>query len=230
MNGAARIVLRDWTLGNFPRYTTPPAQADNVTAAQSSTLAKVGDSITQLYANDEAILSVIKTRKERRKQGGLVKFKCGSIDPRKAAVEQPWNGLEQNSDDEGGDEADDDDDEGMDVDREEEEEEEEGEEGEEEASDAEMEDSQEGEENAENVDEDDDESEIEQPRLSRKQKRKRGSEKSMPLPPAKKTAFTAMTAKSDRSKIEAAMKSKKLVTGKSKDKNEPEVYDFGKFF
>lgn len=223
------MVLRDWSLGRFQRYTTPLAQAVNAAAAQSSTLAKADDSNTQLYADDEAILSITQTRKERRKQGGVVKFDCGSIDLRKAAVDQPWNGLEQNDDEEGDDEVDDGDDEGRDVDREEEEEEsEEEEEGEEGASDAEMEDSPEGEEDTENVDEDDDKSKIELPRLSRKQKRKRGPEKSVTLPPAKKTALTATTAKLDRSKIEAAMKSKKLITGKSRD--EPEVYDFGKFF
>ena len=117
MNGAAQIVLRDWIFGDTRLH---PLKVNATAAAQSSASVKVGDSITQLYANDEAILSVIQTRKERRKQGGLVKFECGSIDPREAAVEQPWNGLEQNSDDEGGDEADDNDNEGRDVDREEE--------------------------------------------------------------------------------------------------------------
>ncbi|KAF8816517.1 P-loop containing nucleoside triphosphate hydrolase protein [Phlegmacium glaucopus] len=161
--GAARIVLRDWSLGKFNRYTTPPAPTVDATAAAqlSIKLANPDENITQLYSNDEGILSVIQTRKERRKQGGLVKFASGSIDPRKAAVEEPWSGLEHNDDEE----SDEDDQfdaeadvEGMDVDGEDEDEEkdedeedegesnDEDEEDEEESNDAEMEDTQEAEE------------------------------------------------------------------------------------
>ena len=218
MAAAARIVLRDWSIGKFTRYTTPPAPPIDAAAAQSSITAKLTnpcDNVTRLYVTDEAIFSTIQTRKEKRKQGGLVKFAYGSIDPRKVAVEEPWNGLEQNDDEESDeDEVDDGADvEGMDIDGEDEDEEnedEEDEEEDEEASDAETENSQEGEEVAEDADEDEDESEIELMPPSRKQKRKRGPERSVPSPPAKKVAFSttppARGTKSDRKKIEAMTK------------------------
>jgi nuclear GTP-binding protein len=253
LNGAARVVLRDWSVGKIMRYTTLPVSAVNAIVAQSSPAAKLADSISELYVNDEAIISIVQTRKERRKQGGLVGFTCGSIDPRKAAMEESWNGEEEeNSDDEGDDDEveGEDDGEGMNVDREDEEGEEE-----EAASDPEMEESShEAEEDAE---------------PSSTHKRKRGRERSMPLPRAKKVAFTATPAKFVRTEIEATMKSNKesmkttqqkqkpvqasetthtipqkgkianvktrpkghiVALGESRDKSEPEAYDFGKFF
>ena len=95
-------MLRDWNLGKLTRYTTPPALSVNATAAQSSLtvkLTKLGDDLAHIYTSDEAILSTIQTKKERRKQGGIVKFAYGSIDPRKVAVKEPWDGLKQNDDD-----------------------------------------------------------------------------------------------------------------------------------
>jgi nuclear GTP-binding protein len=192
--GAARIVLRDWSIGRFDRYTTPPATIINTATATAQTESSVTeklDNITPLYVNDEAILSSIMTRKERRKQGGLVKFACGSIESRKVAVEEPWNGLEQNIDEESDDDDDEVDDEGMVVDGEDEEEENEDEEDEEEdekSSDAETGESQDGEEEDDDADQDD---EIELPRPSHKQKRKRGPENSVHLPQAKKVSFSA---------------------------------------
>ena len=201
MTAAARIVLRDWSIGKFDRYTTPPtAPIINTVTAQSESsvtanLANPSDNIAQLYVNDETILSTIRTRKERRKQGGLVKFTHGSIDSRKVAVDEPWNGLEQSddeeSDDDGNEIGDQVDVEGMEVDDEDEDEEddeeEEEEKGDEKASDAETEDSHEGEEDDEDTDQ-----EIEPPHPSHKQKRKRGPERSMPLPPAKRVSFGIM--------------------------------------
>ena len=207
MAGAARIVLRDWSIGKFDRFTTPSSAPPVINTAAATT-----QSESSLYVNDEAILSTIQTRKERRKRGGLVRFTYGSIDPRKVAVEEPWNGLEESDDD---DEVDDDEAgvEGMDVDGEDEDEDEENEDEEdeeedEEASDAEMGDSEEGEEDDEDADQDD---EIEVPRLSHKQKRKREPERStMPSPPTKKVAFGVMPpargSKSDRQKIGSSTK------------------------
>ena len=277
-------MLRDWNLGKLTRYTTPPALSVNATTVQSSItakLTKLGDDLTHIYTSDEAILSTVQTKKERRKREGIVKFAYGSIDPRKVAVKEPWDGLKQNDDDDSdGDEADV---EGMDADGEDgDEDEDEENDDEEEAGDAEMEDSQEGEEEVEDADEDEDESEV--LRISQKQKRKRGPEKFVPLPPAKKVAFSALPpVGGNRNKIEARMNGKKepmktaqqqkillkpvqvsssaepsapipvhktsekkgkvanitaktkgkggrVPAGKSKDKGEPEVYDFGKFF
>lgn len=110
------------------RYATPPAQAVNVnaTAAQPSAFGKVSKSITQLYASDEAILSIIQTRNERRKQGVCLwvywslESGCGR------ALEWLRAEYEEGDDevDGGGDEVDDgggSDDEDMDVDPENEE-------------------------------------------------------------------------------------------------------------
>jgi nuclear GTP-binding protein len=287
---AARIVLRDWSIGKFDRYTTPPAPVIKTAPAQSESsitakLADPCDNITQLYANDEAILSTIRTRKERRKQGGLVKFTYGSIDSRKVAVEELWSGLEQNDDEESHDDDDEVDDEGMHVDGEDEDEENEDEEDEEEdekESEAEKEGSSEGDDDDDSEDADQDD-EIELPRLSHKQKRKRGPERSMPSPPAKKVSFGVMPPASTRGpkfdrqkigrlttkgkdKLKEKTRSKSNLTAatlanpahktsekkgktpianvtakikakgsltlaqQSKDKSEPEVYDFGKFF
>ena len=139
MASAARIVLRDWSIGKFDRYTTPPSSATSVktgTAQTSTTItAKLTDNpgddeITRLYVNDEAILSTIPTRKERRKRGGLVKFVCcgSGIDSRKVVVEEPWNGLEQDEDEESDENEDENDVQGMDIDGEDEDEEDEDEE------------------------------------------------------------------------------------------------------
>ena len=240
MAGAARIVLRDWSIGKFDRFTTPSSAPPVINTAAATT-----QSESSLYVNDEAILSTIQTRKERRKRGGLVRFTYGSIDPRKVAVEEPWNGEgdddEEEVDDEIGVEGDV---EGMDIDEDEENEgegEDEEEEEEEEASDAESEtgDSQEeGEEDADQEDEDEGEGENELPRLSRKQKRKRGPEKSIiPSPPVKKVAFSVRPParglkKTDRQKKKGlpTMKMKAAEGSRSKDKSGSEVYDFGKFF
>jgi nuclear GTP-binding protein len=230
--GAARIVLRDWSIGKFDRYTTPPSAPPVINTA-TTTLSE-----SSLYVNDEAILSTIQTRKERRKKGGLVRFAYGSIDPRKVAVEEPWNGESSDDDD---DEVDNEIDvEGMNIDGEDEDDEEEEDEEENEGSDAETGDSQEeGEEDAdqEGEDENENENENELPRLSRKQKRKRGPEKSIiPSPPAKKVTFHDMppargSKRTDRPKKIGLLTTKIKAEGsRSKDKSGSEVYDFGKFF
>ena len=98
MAATARIVLRDWSIGKFDRYMTLPTPVIKTATAppDSSITAKLADlcdNLTQFYANDEAILSTIKMRKERHKQGGLVKFAYGSIDPWKVAVEEPMSNI-----------------------------------------------------------------------------------------------------------------------------------------
>ncbi|TFY73577.1 hypothetical protein EWM64_g10435 [Hericium alpestre] len=95
LNGAARIVLRDWASGAFPRYSIPPSLN-----APASTDAKLAPA----YALDEAILAQLQTRKERRKAGGLVKLVSGSVDPRQVDVETPWFGGEESESEGGSDE------------------------------------------------------------------------------------------------------------------------------
>ncbi|KAF7330775.1 Guanine nucleotide-binding protein-like 3 [Mycena venus] len=74
LTGAARIVLRDWSVGKFPRYTLPPSS----------------ESSTPLSAADEAVLGTLQSRKDMRKARGLVKFTCGVMETRKASVDEPW--------------------------------------------------------------------------------------------------------------------------------------------
>jgi nuclear GTP-binding protein len=114
-------VLRDWSTGKFDRYTTPPPPVTNTATAQSESFitTKLAEpdpcyNITQLYVNDEVILSSIQTRKKRRKEVGLVKFTYGSIDSRKVAVLDQCNGLKQNDNEESN--VDEVDVEGMDID------------------------------------------------------------------------------------------------------------------
>ncbi|KAJ6538947.1 hypothetical protein B0H19DRAFT_334271 [Mycena capillaripes] len=85
LTGAARIVLRDWSVGKFPRYTVPPA-----TSASS----------TSLSAVDEAVLATLQPRKDMRKARGLVKFTCGVMETRKASVDEPWAPVSPEKDDE----------------------------------------------------------------------------------------------------------------------------------
>ncbi|KAJ7929179.1 GNL3L/Grn1 putative GTPase-domain-containing protein [Mycena leptocephala] len=75
LTGAARIVLRDWSVGKFPRYTVPPA---------------VSASSTPLSPADEVVLAVLQTRKDMRKARGLVRLTCGVLETRKASVDEPW--------------------------------------------------------------------------------------------------------------------------------------------
>ena len=196
LTGAARIVLRDWSVGKLAHFTlpspkSPAAPADPSTSERDPILA-------QLYENDEALLAGIPTRKEKRKEGGLVKLTASkSADERPAAVEQEWAGLQNAADsasDDDDEQPEDDDAEGMDVDSEEEEDEEESE-GKERDS---------GEEEAES----DEEQKAPPPPLSNKQKRKRVVE---PERPSKKVAFAAtQSTKSKNAPIKPAQLKKPL--------------------
>ncbi|KAF9474929.1 hypothetical protein BDN70DRAFT_884317 [Pholiota conissans] len=191
LTGAARIVLRDWSVGKLSHYTIPsPKSITHTTPAEPSN-SKSDTLLAHLYANDEAVLAGIPTRKEKRKEGGLVKLTAtNSADERKAAIEQDWAGLEVSEDEESDDDDEQpeaDDDEGMDVDSEEEEDEEEDEEEAEEGSG----------EDGEEEDEDDEEPAL--PPLSNKQKRKRALEAAQPERPAKKVSFAAPSSQSRNS-------------------------------
>ncbi|KAF8211548.1 hypothetical protein K438DRAFT_1807499 [Mycena galopus ATCC 62051] len=113
LTGAARVVLRDWSVGKFPRYTVPPA-------AESSTPS------APLSAVDETVLATLQTRKDMRKARGLVKLTCGAVETRKVALELPWVPESSGKDDEDEEEAEEelDDGEVEDVDMDEDEEEE----------------------------------------------------------------------------------------------------------
>lgn len=168
MTGAARIVLRDWSLGKLARYTTASAPAPSSDNAALDA--------AKLYTNDEPILASLKTRREMRKAGGVVKFLAGAVETRKVAVDEPWVGLVGEDDEDEGEESEKD---GSEVGQDEEDEEDE--------------DEDESEEMDEGGDTDDDEDDEEDaaPPPSNKQKRKRGAEPAPPAPPLKRVAFAA---------------------------------------
>ncbi|OAX38399.1 P-loop containing nucleoside triphosphate hydrolase protein [Rhizopogon vinicolor AM-OR11-026] len=80
--GAARIVLRDWSIGKFARYTMPPG-----TSAPSSS------------ADDERILATLKRRKELRKAEDvkLVRLQPGEAERREVLLDDIWGADEENS-------------------------------------------------------------------------------------------------------------------------------------
>ncbi|CAA7270739.1 unnamed protein product [Cyclocybe aegerita] len=193
--GAARVVLRDWSVGKLARFSTPPAPTstgtDSSSAAeatssegsssksqtQSAADSTIRTHFAQLYAKDDTILAALPTRKELRKKGGLVRFSPGAVDARRAAVEEDWAGLEDSEEEQSdADEHALDDLRGMDVDEEEEDnDEEEGD--------------KEGEGDEQNEDSEPEEDAVIQAPLSSKQKRKRGLEKPAPERPTKKVTF-----------------------------------------
>jgi nuclear GTP-binding protein len=108
LTGAARIVLRDWSVGKFPRFT-PPAACE--------TSPELTPSLVELYGKDEETLSTLKTRKDIRKSIGLVKLVAGCIESRKADVEAGWISKEDAEQSETeGDDAEGDEEEDLNVD------------------------------------------------------------------------------------------------------------------
>jgi nuclear GTP-binding protein len=167
---AARVVLRDWNTGKFPRFTLPPS-SPSVLNIDGGVLAKV-------YSKDDSVLSQLKTRSEFRRAGGLVRMNSGEINQRNLVLDAEWASPEDSEPSEDGDgdgemidfcgnEGD----------------EEDGEDGGDETSEDE-EDEEDGEEQ-----EDDDESEIEPPPLPSKRKRPAEPSKGLTAPPKKKVTF-----------------------------------------
>jgi nuclear GTP-binding protein len=253
LTGAARIVLRDWNTGKFARFTTPPSTPPpNATAINvSSHGAGSVTFTTKFYAEDDAILMALSTRKEMRKKGGLVKVSSGSIEERKVAMAQNWVVLEASE----GENADSDHGGGSHED------------GVATNDDAEEEDDVSGEDDHDS--QSDSRTSIGEevgvatllPVLSsRKQKRKRGQEHFTSLPSSKKVSLDPATvvsvkgkreigptrsilkkpsarvvdrdsSKNDRkvANVKQLKKASTVFTGK-KGANEPEAYEFGKFF
>lgn len=228
MAGAARIVLRDWSIGKFPRFTPTPATADG------SALLKLPASLRELYQKDEEIIAALKPRKEMRKSTGLVKLVAGSIDGRKVDVEAEWTGLDRDGDNNG---------EGND-------EENASEEAESDDEDVEMDNSAQDDEDEESDGEEDEEP---TPVLSGKRKRTEKLTASV-VRPTKKVSFAADPKGSKRARVLAGSAKKatpvaknvKSVTPRAKPskpanissgkkspssgKGAEEAYDFGKFF
>lgn len=83
-------MLRDWNTGKFARYTLPPGDRES---KQSDPL--------PLNEADEKILSCTRTRKEIRKSGGLVKLLPSDIETREVVLEEPWEEEESDEGDDG---------------------------------------------------------------------------------------------------------------------------------
>jgi len=92
---ASRIVLRDWGTGKLPRYTLPPSKST------------VSASVRDIH---QAALSTLRTRKDMRKEPGLVKLSSGQVDEREVDLEKEYF-TGKGADDSGeGDEEDEDED------------------------------------------------------------------------------------------------------------------------
>ncbi|TFY66015.1 hypothetical protein EVG20_g5076 [Dentipellis fragilis] len=97
---AARVVLRDWSTGKFPRYTVPTSATGTAPTPAPE---------------DEAVLARLATRKELRKAVGLVKMVPEAVDERAVELEAPWFGGEESEDEEDASDNDDEEEEGDDV-------------------------------------------------------------------------------------------------------------------
>ncbi|KAH7930070.1 hypothetical protein BV22DRAFT_1109507 [Leucogyrophana mollusca] len=93
--GAARIVLKDWSTGRLARYTIPP----------SSTESSSSPALTELYGQDDAVVSTMKTRKEMRKggEGKLVRLLPGEAEKRDVMLDEEWGDDAEESESEGED-------------------------------------------------------------------------------------------------------------------------------
>lgn len=84
-------MLRDWNGGKFVRFTVPP-----------------GDKSVSLELSevDKEVLECVKTRKEMRRSGGLVRLVASGMEDREVDLERPWTWIGKE-----GESSDDDDDE-----------------------------------------------------------------------------------------------------------------------
>lgn len=197
---AARTVLRDWTTAKLPFYTDAPAPASDAVTEEAS--------LKELYAKaDEATLASVRTKKEMRKEGGLVLLAPGETETRKVILDTAFV-VEGESDDESEegyeDHESDEDDEGGSMDEEED---------------------AEGSDDEDELEEDDEEEESEEERLPTPPPTKRKRKDSLPsastrAPPAKKVAFAAGI--QDRNEKRAARQQSKPEP-KAKAKPEPKA-------
>jgi nuclear GTP-binding protein len=79
-------VLRDWSRGKILWYTVPSNLSTTLQLQPYPEFAG-------LYAKDEQTLVDLKTRKELRKQGGVVRFTTEIVESRRVIVDAPWPGT-----------------------------------------------------------------------------------------------------------------------------------------
>lgn len=93
MTGASRIVLRDWSTEKFPRYSVPSRNPAPYTTVDCV------DDAENMYADELSVLAISTPRKEMWKNGGLVKLVPGNLESRKAVLDEPWQRLNEEQDD-----------------------------------------------------------------------------------------------------------------------------------
>ena len=243
-------MLRDWSSGKFARYTLPPSNP-------SQAVPDGPDLFKALYAANNAILETLIPRKEMRKTKGIVKLTAGTIETRKAVLDEPW-WKENEAESDGGDYEEFT---GINIDMDESSDAEDDDEDDEEGT--EDDDEEGGDDDNDEMDDDDEEVQETSPSpppSPKKQKRKRLDEPP-PAPPIKKVTFAPepkksklsrktdtlkghpRTTKSKPSAITSSMKKSKsrpterkvanvAVKGKTASAGVAarEAYDFAKFF
>jgi nuclear GTP-binding protein len=202
-------VLRDWSVGKFARYATPPK-------AQSGTTPTPEKWLAALYSNgDEAVLATLRSRKELRKTAGLglVRFSPGTVDDRQVNIEDEWTVLDlvhEDSEDDNGEF-------GMEVDGDSGSDGDVGEEDDD--ADEEDEDDEVGEDSGPEMDDEEEEEEVEIP-VTEMKKRKRGINPPQRTRPAKKVAFASTKGKQSSSRPQ---KKDKAPSSSILKKQEPRV-------
>ncbi|KAJ3760503.1 GTP-binding protein, partial [Lentinula raphanica] len=226
LTGASKLVLRDWGIGKIRWYSTPPA---GLTADKSSNETW----LEGFYAKADEVFKSLRSRKEMRKDGGLIRISPGQVESREVMTEVLYAEFGGNED-EDEDRSENDDEEAEQDEMESEEEEDDDE------------DEVEVEDRGESYEEGDDE-EVPPP-TQPSQKRKR-VETQKSLPPKKKVSFGSKSFTMSKSSSTTVPSTKKHLEPKSKkvksvanapsqsrqpktaaDKGDAEAYDFGKYF
>ncbi|KAF8632398.1 hypothetical protein AX17_004839 [Amanita inopinata Kibby_2008] len=96
LQGACKTVLTDWSTRKFPRYTMPSSSGGDTLIPD--------DMLRSLYDRDESVFESLRTRKEMRRAGGLVKLSASEMELREVALEEPYMKEEDQGEDEESDE------------------------------------------------------------------------------------------------------------------------------
>lgn len=83
---SARSILRDWRVGKFPCYTLPPKSSTRPTPVPTPS---EDVALVDYEAADHAVAPLLRSRKELRTAGGLIRLSPGSIDERTMQLDGP---------------------------------------------------------------------------------------------------------------------------------------------
>ena len=213
---AARTVLRDWTTGKLPFYTDAPVEGDAAVTklgdagTELETGTEIDEALGELYVQgDEVALESVKTKREMRKGGGLVRVGRGEVEKRKVVLDELFvveeEGVDRNG--RGG------------VRKENDEEGEEGDEDEDEEGDEDEDEDEDGDGSEGGEDDGESETELPAPLLTGKRKRKAAATPA--APPIKKVAFAAGTLDRKERRQQGRSASKSAVKSTSKSVSKP---------